>query len=659
MKRITILIWPILLFVLLGCADIMDPSGSSNDMLAGGTKSPSSDYYYWYNGERVGLTVNEDYVNILVDTTKVKKSDIAKLCSDLGLEAKSELNADGLFKASFKKPIPELSGYDLCVARLREDERVLCVLPYFETEKGKDPISTSQYFFVRLKELTPEGTPYLEKAFDLDALQEEAENLGTRIVNEVPYMPDWYKITIEGSDFKTTVEASDRFYETGKFEAIDPGFLLKLNLCSTNDPEFYQQWGLKNTTNPGYDINVEGAWSISTGSGIEVAVFDSGIDPTHRDLSANLNSVRYDVSSGNPYTYPYSEVHGTHIAGIIGAEGNNGLDIVGVAYDAELLGVRLTVPGYGPPSPPDSIAIAISWAWMYGADVINCSWDYPAGTSQLLDVAIANALTYGRTNRGTVVVFSSGNDGYSTIGYPASVDNRILVVGSMDNSGYRASDSNYGTLLDVVAPGEDIISTIPGDLTGYISGTSMAAAHISGVAALMLQANLQLTVSEISDIIHFTSKKIHPSLYTFTASNNNSASWNQEVGYGLVDATSAVSVAYACKTAPLVSDPGMDVELMTGPVSNQHFTTINGGYFPEYADILLLPPYVNSSYTYYWHVYTPAYPNWQPTLNYISGSHAIVKIPSPITSSLLYIKCFVFNGSTLVGVPSYTITVNP
>ena len=73
MKRITILIWPILLFVLLGCADIMDPSGAANDILVGGTKSPASDYYYWYNGEKVDLTVNEDYVNILVDTTKVKK----------------------------------------------------------------------------------------------------------------------------------------------------------------------------------------------------------------------------------------------------------------------------------------------------------------------------------------------------------------------------------------------------------------------------------------------------------------------------------------------------------------------------------------------------------------------------------------------------------
>ena len=660
MKKLRILIWPTLLFVLLGCADIMDPSGTANDILSGGTKSPSSDYYYWYNGERVDLTVNEDYVNILVDTTEIKQSNIAELCSDLGFEMKSEINANGLFKAGFKKSIPGILDYEMSVERLRHDERILCVLPYFEAGKGKEPIGTAQYFFVQLKELSPEDTPYLEKIYDFDALLEESERLGVRIVNEVAYMPNWYRMTIEGSGFKTTVEAADRFYETGRFEAIDPSFLLKLNLCSTNDPEFYQQWGLKNTTNPGYDINVEGAWSISTGSGIEVAVFDSGIDPSHRDLSANLNSIRYDVSSGSIYTYPFSEGHGTHIAGIIGAEANNGYDIVGVSYDAELLGVRLTEPsGYSLPSPPDSIASAINWAWIYGADVLNCSWDYNAGSSQLLDDSIVNALKYGRTNRGSIVVFASGNDGNSAISYPANVDNRILTVGAMDNSGYRDSDSNYGAQLDVVAPGVDIISTIPFDQTGTDSGTSMAAAHVSGVAALMLQANLQLTVSEVSDIIHFTAKKIHPSTYTFSASDSNSASWNQEVGYGLVDATAAVSMAHAFVTAPSPNDSGMDVVLLSGPVNNQKFTTINGGYFPEYADVLPLPNLVDPSYTYYWHIYTPAYPNWQPSLHYVYGCNAVVKIPQPIVSSTLYIKCFVFNGSTLVDVPSYTITVNP
>ncbi|MBO7117132.1 MAG: S8 family serine peptidase [Bacteroidales bacterium] len=654
-------IWILLLSSLVvSCTEQLYPSISVDTILSGETKSPSSDYYYWYNGQRVDLTVNEDYVNILVDTTKVKNSDIAELSSDLSLEVKSEINADGLFKAGFQKTIPEILDYEMSVERLRHDERILCVLPFFEVGKGKEPIGTAQYFFVQLKELSPEDTPYLEKVFDFDALQEESERLGVRVVNEVAYMPDWYRMTIEGSGFKTTIEAANRFYETGRFEAIDPAFLLKLNLCATNDSYYGQQWGLKNTVSPGYDINVEGAWTISTGSGIEVAVFDSAIHHNHQDLSSNINSVMYDVSTGSPYTFSIPEYHGTHIAGIIGAETNNGLDIAGIAYDANIIPVKITEPNpFGPGSTPDSIASAIHWAWIYGADVINCSWNYTAGNSQILDASIVNALNYGRTNKGAVVVFASGNDGNSAIGYPANVDNRILTVGAMDNSGYRDLDSNYGAQLDAVAPGVDIISTIPFDLTGTDSGTSMAAAHVSGVAALMLQANLQLTVSEISDIIHFTAKKIHPNTYTFSASDSNSASWNQEVGYGLVDATAAVSMAHAFATVPSVSDPGMDVTLISGPVNDQHFTTINGGYFPEYADILLLPPYVNSAYTYYWHITTNTYPNWQPSIEYSYGSHAVIKIPAPITSSTLYIKCFVFNGSTLVGVPSYTITANP
>ena len=666
MKRITILIWPILLFVLLGCADIMDPSGTANDILVGGTKSPASDYYYWYNGEKVDLTVNEDYVNILVDTTKVKKSDIAELCSDLSLEVKSEINAEGLFKAGFNKSIPEILDYEQSVERLRRDERILCVLPYFEAGKGKEPIGTAQYFFVRLKELSPEDTPYLEKDFDFDALQEESERLGARIVNEVAYMPDWYRITIEGSVFKTTVEAAARFYETGRFVAVDPAFMLKVILCATNDPYFNLQWGLKNTTNPDYDINVEGAWLLSTGYGRKVAVVDSGIDPNHVDLAANLYNSNYDVSIGGPYNYPYSEEHGTHIAGIIGAVGNNNTDIAGVAYNAELMRVRMVLSNpIIPQSTLDQIASGISWAWANGADVINCSWTVDGVLPSIIfENAVENALNNGRLGKGTVVVFSSGNEGSSSVGYPNNSNSRIITVGAINNSGYRDYESNYGPVLDVVAPGINILSTLPFDMIGYDSGTSMAAAHVSGIAALVLAINPYLSGDEVVRLIQHTAKKISPgspATYTYGPRDYYFAdeTWNQEVGHGLVDATAAVTMAQHLLTTPSINDAGMDVELMSGPIIDNHSATINGGYFPEHADVLLMPPLINSSYTYYWHLSTSSYPNWHPKLEYANGSHAVIEIPQPTSSSTLYIQCFVYNGSSLVDVPSFTFTVNP
>ena len=670
MKRLVILIWPILLFILLGCADIMDPSGAANDILVGGTKSPASDYYYWYEGRRIDLIVNEDYVNILVDTNIVNKSNFSELCSEMGVEAKTDLDSYGLFKAMVSKEGDHNLDYQKSVDVLRADSRILKVLPYFERGHGAEPIGTSHFFYVQLKNLSNEDTPYLEREYDVEALQEESERLGTSIVKGVPYMPDWYILSIEGSEFKTAVDAANYFFETGRFEAIDPAFMFNFRPSATNDPYFSQQWGLKNTTNPGYDINVEGAWSISTGSGINIAIVDQGPDPNHIDIAANYYYLSYDARYDTlASTYDVSRPHGTRVSGIAAAVGNNGIQITGVAYESKIIPVSHDLQHTDEnPDVSAQLASGINWAWNNNADVINNSWGDQGGQfyndlySTILDAAIDNALNYGRWNRGSVVVFSAGNYGYDgpIMSYPANSNDRVLAVGSIDTDGYRSSFSGYGLKLDLVAPGRDILTTFPETIPSTITGTSYAAPHVSGVAALMLQANLQLTADEVSDIIHFTAKKIHPSVYTYYAPNNNSASWNQEVGYGLVDAASAVSVAYACKTAPLVSDPGMDVELMSvGPISNQHFTTINGGYYPEYADILLLPPYVNSSYTYYWHITTTTYPNWQPSIEYTYGSHAVIKIPAPITSSTLYIKCFVFNGSTLVGVPSYTITANP
>ncbi|MBO4844293.1 MAG: S8 family serine peptidase [Bacteroidales bacterium] len=667
MKRITILIWPILLFVLLGCADIMDPSGAANDILVGGTKSPASDYYYWYEGRRIDLIVNEDYVNILVDTNIVNKSNFSELCSEMGVEAKTDLDSYGLFKAMVSKEGDHNLDYQKSVDVLRADSRILKVLPYFERGHGAEPIGTSHFFYVQLKNLSNEDTPYLEREYDVESLQEESERLGTSIVKGFSNMPDWYIMSIEGSEFKTAVDAANCFLETGRFEAIDPAFMFNFRPSATNDPNFYQQWGLKNTTNPGYDINVEGAWSISTGSGINIAIVDQGPDPTHSDLESHYSSLSYNAQTNTvPANYVNYYYHGTQVAGIAAAVGNNGNQIAGVAYDSWIMRVSHDLDFFNPLA-SSQLAYGINWAWINNADVINNSWGDQGGFfdiySSILESAIANALDYGRSNRGSVVVFASGN--YGIMDYPANSDDRIIAVGSVGPGGYRSSFSGYGPELDVVAPGEQILTLKPGSQLDTLTGTSAAAPHVSGVAALILAVNPYLSNDEVAGIIQFTANKISPgspSTYTYGTRSNymfSEETWNQEVGCGLVDATAAVSFAQALSTIPSINDTGMDVELLSGPIADHHSATINGGYFPESADILLMPPLINSAYSYYWRVSTASYPNWHPSLQYTYGSHAVVSIPQPPSSSTLYIQCFVFNGSTLVDVPSFTFTVNP
>jgi len=149
-------------------------------------------------------------------------------------------------------------------------------------------------------------------------------------------------------------------------------------------------------------------------------------------------------------------------------------------------------------------------------------------------------LRNGRSGKGCVVVFASGNDYQSTVGYPANCNPEVIAVGAISSSGMRASFSNYGSALDVVAPGEDVITTTTN--SGYssaISGTSFACPLVAGVAALVLSVNPDLTQKQVADIIESTAKKCGNYSYT-TQSGHTNGTWNNQMGYGLVDAYAAV-----------------------------------------------------------------------------------------------------------------------
>lgn len=667
--------------ILSSCSESLNPSTKNDHMYSSGAKGASPEYYYWYKGEKINLTVNREYVNIVIDTALVKKVDVSALCKDFKLVMKSGLNREGLFKAAFNQCPLDMEAYCRTVEELRTDSRIKFVLPYFERNQGLEPIGTSQFFYVQLKEIVPEdkeseNIPYLEKMFDSEGIKALEDEMGVRVVSEVPFMPDWYKMSIEGSGFLTSIEAANRLFETGKLEEIDPAFIFCFQPEATNDPLFSQQWGLKNTANPGYDINVEGAWSIVTGTGIKVAIVDNGIDMLHNDIAANLSTMSYDAQSGScPSVFISGNDHGTHVAGIAGAVGNNNLQIAGVAYGAKMIGVSHSLsidPDIVNTDISMELASGINWAWINGADVINNSWGDHGGLyynwlyTTVIESAIENALTNGRNGYGTTVVFASGNFGSSgaVMDYPATSDDRIITVGSIGKTGYRSDFSGYGTSLDVVAPGEGIISLLPSNNTGLRSGTSMAAPHVSGVAALMLAANPYLTRAEVERIIQHTAKKISPgSPYTYTYYPKNymfdDDTWNQQVGYGLVDATAAVSLAQALTITPNLNGTGMHVEVSYSPTNNDHYYTISGGAFPKMVTVSLLPAQINSSYTYFWRLTTSAYPNWTPTLTFADDYLASIDVPAPSTTSTLYIQCFIYNGSTLVDVPSYALTVNP
>lgn len=255
-----------------------------------------------------------------------------------------------------------------------------------------------------------------------------------------------------------------------------------------NDPVFSLQWGLSNSN--GIDVNALKAWNWADGKKIKVAIIDSGVDKTHPDLSDNISSLSYDIMTGTSPSRVYDK-HGTCCAGVIGAVRNNGIGIVGIAPNVEIMPISFDFKGNLSGS---QIADAINWAWQNGADVINMS--LTCSPNDKMTDAIKNALTKGRNGKGCVVVAASGNQGQSSVGYPANVEG-VIAVGSIDRNGLHDPDSNYGENLDFVAPGVNVWTTILNGEYDVLNGTSLAAPMISGIAALLLSLDSEATASEV------------------------------------------------------------------------------------------------------------------------------------------------------------------
>ena len=289
-------------------------------------------------------------------------------------------------------------------------------------------------------------------------------------------------------------------------EFAEPNFLVTRAQVTPNDVRFGEQWALQNTGQaggaPGSDIGASHAWGTTTGSRSSVvAVIDSGIDFTHPDLQNNQWSNAKEKENGKDDDHNGfaddlqgwdwvadsgavrdENGHGTSVAGVIAAQGDNGEGTSGVMWRASLMSLRvLDAGGTGDVA---AAVEAIDYAAAMGAQVINCSWGTDAESLALMD-AIERA---GR--RGVVVVASAGNgirDLDTRPYYPASFDlPNLISVASSDQFDNLAPFSNWGaTRVTVAAPGTDILTTKAGGEYRLVSGTSFSAPLVSGVAGLL------------------------------------------------------------------------------------------------------------------------------------------------------------------------------
>jgi subtilisin family serine protease len=658
------------LLLIVGCTEYLNPvnlsEGDNNKSPL--TKSIVTDSYYWYKGQKIPLTLNQEYVNLICSNSRTNDLQLKTLSENHDVEMESLNSANNIFKVKFNATQSKTLNYQSRIDELKKVSGVDEITPYYERGIGKEPIGTSDIFYVRLKGVDQYDLPIELQEYDTTSLMELCEEHGVRILRSVDYMPDWYVLSITGSDFDNSVDAANHFYESNLFADVDPAFMFNFQANAVNDPMFSQQWGLNNSSNPAYDINIEGAWAITKGYGARIAIIDQGVDISHNDLPSNYSYVHYDAQQGSSISSENAiSNHGTHVAGIMTAIGNNNLQIAGVAYEAQLMRIShdlMSIRNIG-----EELASGISWAWLNGADVINCSWGDSGGEyynqiySPLLESAIENALMHGRSQKGTVVVFAAGNCGESgpIMNYPGTCDDRILTVGSINNTGMRSLFSGYGSKLDVVAPGEYILSTLPNDAVGYASGTSMAAPHVSGAAALMIAANPNLTRESVVRIIEQTAQKISPNgSYTYYQYQNRyNGDMNVEVGYGLIDAAKAVAVAKDAGTYPSNSNPRLDYYVMSGAAAYYDNWFVMGGYQNTTVSFSLKASQINPSYSYYWHFTTSGDYGWHPSFDYVGDeTGVIVNIPRPSMNSTITMRCEIYNGTTHVCTAVLPLTVH-
>ena len=329
---------------------------------------------------------------------------------------------------------------------------------------------------------------------------------------------------------------------------MQPNYINELNSVP-NDPYYSLQWGMGN-------INMPQVWDYTTGSNtVYVAVLDTGIDYNHPDLNANMGKDSYNnygryfynggLTSNNPMDI---HGHGTHVAGIIGAVGNNGIGVVGVCWTVKMLAVNVFTPGAGSFGGPGA----------YDSDVINGINYVASEKTKGLNIRVAN-MSFGGwkdplpdsspfgaaiellSNKGIICVMAAGNDNQNLNNptgsytgkkvYPSSFKfENTISVGSISSSNARSSFSNYGSnWVDIAAPGTDIYSTLMNNTYGNNSGTSMSAPHVTGAAALLCAAYPNESASTIKARI-------------LNKANKNYGVTNGYWKYGTLDVWSAYNV---------------------------------------------------------------------------------------------------------------------
>jgi len=526
-------------------------------------QSKAQDYYY-YKNEKVNLTLQRQSLYILCSMSNAET--LQKKLHRVGTV--NRFSKD-IFQRRLKIDFSNAPGYlrnesnsyaeiqlssDLTEEKFYKLIEEIKAIPEiinvsFIYKNSRDvKITVSNYLWVQMKDTT-----------QIKALQEYASTIDYVIMGQNKQMPNWVMLGAKKGAKMNVLNASAYFYESGLYVSSEPDYYGKAEIDCVNDTFYPMQWALNQATFSGVPIGLNScaAWNLTTGnSNVDVAIIDEGFENNHPDLNDNLANNGYDTKTATTPTVVYGS-HGTSCAGIVAAEGNNSQGVAGVAYNADLMSVSLDFDNMT----WAEISDGYLWAMNNGAEVLSNSWgwDSPSG---LFDATVWTLLLNGRSLLGCVIVFSAGNINSSSLIYPKNSNLNLIITGAtswcLERKNPSSCDgenwwgSNYGAGLDVMAPGVGIPTTDRQGSNGYntmagnggnyaptFNGTSSACPHAAGVAALILSINPCLTQTQVQQIMSETSRKVGGYSYTTTAANPY-GTWNNEMGYGLLDAQAAV-----------------------------------------------------------------------------------------------------------------------
>jgi subtilisin family serine protease len=341
---------------------------------------------------------------------------------------------------------------------------------------------------------------------------------------------------INGSN-STVFNSANALYSSGKVKFAHPNLHIQRvkRAKRTVDPLYSKSWHLS-------QIDVSKAWEYSKGADIKIGIIDDAVDMEHEDLKDNI-AYGYDFDNYDSDPSPDSNMHthGTNCAGLIVAVADNNLGGVGVAPQSKLYPVKWNGTSLS------TTIEALEWLKEQDIDVISNSW----GTYDMydaLDDEFWELATYGRDGKGIILVFASGNDAYNldephpnygTILNDESESQWVIGVGATNSSDMLAYYSNYGDNIDILAPAGQYTTDVTGywgesgEYTDIFGGTSASAPVLTGVVALILGANPDLTKSEVEDILKSTADKVGDEVY-------DSNGFNEFYAYGRVNAYEAV-----------------------------------------------------------------------------------------------------------------------